>query len=98
MTPPKSHDGYVRMPEAEFEELLVRAAEHGARRALADVALDGKEAALDMRDLRSLLECLRFVRRTAVQTTVRVDPRRLGALPNRRAWKPSRAVAGRVTR
>ena len=72
MTPPKSDDGYVRMPEAEFEELLVRAAEHGARRALADVGLDGKEAALDIRDLRSLLECLRFVRRTAVQTTVRV--------------------------
>jgi hypothetical protein len=58
------------MPDAEFEELLARAATEGARRALADAGLDGKEAALDIRDLRSLLDCIRFVRRTAVQTTV----------------------------
>jgi hypothetical protein len=72
MTPPRSDDGYVRMAEAEFEELLSRAAEQGARRALADVGLEGKDAALDIRDLRALLECIRFVRRTAVQTAVRV--------------------------
>jgi hypothetical protein len=72
MTPPKSEDGYVRMAEAEFEELLARAAERGARRALADVGLEGKDAALDVRDLRGLIECIRFVRRTAVQTTVRL--------------------------
>jgi hypothetical protein len=71
MTPPKSEDGYIRMAEDEFEELLARAAERGARRALADVGLEGKEAALDVRDLRSLIECIRFVRRTAVQTAVR---------------------------
>jgi hypothetical protein len=47
-------------------------AERGARRALADVGLEGKEAALDIRDLRSLIECIRFVRRTAVQTAVRL--------------------------
>ena len=70
MTPPRSDQGYVRMPDAEFEELLARAAKEGARRALADAGLDGKEAALDIRDLRSLLDCIRFVRRTAVQTTV----------------------------
>jgi len=60
------------MPDAEFEELLARAAEEGARRALADVGLDGQEAALDIRDLRSLLASIRFVRRTAVQTTVHI--------------------------
>ena len=70
MTPPRSDQGYVRMPDAEFEELLARAAEEGAKRALADVGLDGREAALDMRDLRALLEGIRFMRRTAVQTTV----------------------------
>ena len=58
------------MPDAEFEALLARAAQQGARRALADVGLDGKDAALDIRDLRSLLDCIRFVRRTAVQTSV----------------------------
>lgn len=72
MTPPKSEDGYTRMAESEFEELLARAAERGARRALADVGLEGKEAAFDVRDLRSLIECIRFVRRTVVQTAVRL--------------------------
>jgi len=60
------------MPDAEFEALLARAAQQGARRALADVGLDGKDAALDIRDLRSLLDCIRFVRRTAVQTSVHI--------------------------
>jgi hypothetical protein len=59
MSPHRSGQGHVRMPDVEFEEL-------------ADVGLDGEEAALDIRDLRSLLEGLRLVRRTAVQTTVRL--------------------------
>ncbi|SDW85836.1 DUF6127 family protein [Roseicitreum antarcticum] len=70
MSPHRSGQGHVRMPDAEFEELLARAAEEGAKRALADVGLDGSEAAMDVRDLRGLLASLRFVRRTAVQTTV----------------------------
>lgn len=59
------------MPDAEFEAMLARAAEEGAKRALADVGLDGEEAALDIRDLRSFLDCVRLVRRTAMQTVVR---------------------------
>ena len=39
---------------------------------LGDVGLDGEEAALDIRDLRSLLDCIRLVRRTAMQTAVRM--------------------------
>ena len=42
MTAPRS-DGFVRMPDAEFEAILTRAAEEGAKRALADVGLDGDE-------------------------------------------------------
>ncbi len=72
MSPRRSGEGHVRMPDAEFEELLARAAEEGAKRALADVGLDGTEAAMDVRDLRSLLASIRFVRRTAVQTTVHI--------------------------
>ena len=67
---PRRHDDNLRMSEAEFEELLARAAKEGAKRALADAGLDGKEAALDIRDLRSLLASIRFMRRTAVQTAV----------------------------
>lgn len=70
MTPPR-FEGFVRMPDAEFEAILTRAAEEGAKRALADVGLDG-EAALDIRDLRSLVDCIRLVRRTAMQTAVRM--------------------------
>jgi hypothetical protein len=70
MSPRRSGEGHVRMPDAEFEALMARAAEEGARRALADVGLDGREAAMDVRDLRALLDCIRFIRRTAVQTSV----------------------------
>lgn len=51
------------MPDVEFEAMLACAAEKGAKRA--DVGLDGEEAALDIRDLRSLVDCIRLVRRTA---------------------------------
>ncbi|WCR12451.1 hypothetical protein JHW45_03605 [Paracoccus stylophorae] len=60
------------MSESEFEELLARAAQEGARRALVDAGLDGKEAALDIRDLRALLEGIRLLRRTAAQTVIRM--------------------------
>jgi len=72
MTPPLNDAGFVRMPEDEFEEILARAAEQGARRALADVGLDGPEAAIDIRDLRTLLASLRMARRTAWQTVIRL--------------------------
>ena len=62
MTRAVSPDRYVRMTEDDFEELLARAAQKGARCAHADVGLDGKEAALDIHDLRSLIECVRFAR------------------------------------
>ena len=68
----RGRDEFVRMPEAEFEEILARAAEQGARRALADVGLEGPEAAIDIRDLRTLLAAIRDARRTAFQTFVRL--------------------------
>ena len=71
MTPPKAGE-QLAMSEPEFEALLARAAETGARRALPEVGLDGKDAALDIRDLRSLRDCIRLVRRTAMQTAVRM--------------------------
>ena len=82
MTPSHSDPGFVRMPDAEFEAILTRAAEKGAKRALADVGLDGEDAALDVHDLRTLLDSIRFIRRTAVQTAVRMlTPTLMLALP-----------------
>lgn len=72
MNRPTVGDGHIVMPEAEFEQLLERAAETGARRALHEVGLDGNDAADDIRDLRSLLGCMRLAKRTAVQTVVRL--------------------------
>ncbi|MBZ0163278.1 MAG: DUF6127 family protein [Notoacmeibacter sp.] len=72
MIPPRSDQGFVCMPDAEFEAILTRAAEEGAKCARADVGLDGDEAALDIRDLRSLMDCIRLVRRAAMQTAVRM--------------------------
>ena len=67
----KSH-GQIAMPAAEFEALLERTAETGARRALHEVGLDGQDAAEDIRDLRSLLAGFRLAKQTAVQTAVRL--------------------------
>jgi len=41
--------GMVSLPSDEFEALLERAAETGARRALHEVGLDGADAAEDIR-------------------------------------------------
>jgi hypothetical protein len=60
MTPPRHDAGAVRPSDAELEALLARAAEEGARRALT------------IHDMRSLLERIGIVRRTAVQTAVHV--------------------------
>ena len=72
MTPTRHEAGAVRLSEHDLEAMLARAAEEGARRALTDVGLGGKDAVLTIHDMRSLLECIQFVRRTAVQTAVHV--------------------------
>lgn len=43
-----------------------------ATRALTDVGFDGDEAALGIRNPRSLVACIRLLRRTAIQTAVRM--------------------------
>lgn len=56
----------------EFDDLLDRAAERGAERALAHLGLENGHAAKDIRDLRDLLQAWRDARRTAWQTAVKV--------------------------
>jgi hypothetical protein len=68
MTPRRVSPAQVQMSDADFEVILARAAEEGAKRALADVGLDGRDAAIDIRDLRALLDSIRLARRTALQT------------------------------
>jgi hypothetical protein len=56
----------------DLDELLTRAAERGAERALACLGLENGHAARDIRDLRGLIDAWREARRTAWQTTVKV--------------------------
>ena len=72
MTPSHHGAGSARLSDADLEAMLERAAAEGARRALSDVGLGGKDAVLTIHDMQSLLECIQFVRRTAVQTAVHV--------------------------
>ncbi|MBI5920916.1 MAG: hypothetical protein HY847_04605 [Betaproteobacteria bacterium] len=62
----------VSLPQEEFEEVLERAAERGARHALSEVGLDGPEAANDIRELRSLLDAFNEAKRTAGVTLVKM--------------------------
>ena len=62
----------ITLQEAKLEELLERASSRGAKIALHSVGLDCDTAADDVRELRSLMQGLRLVKRTAAQTLVRV--------------------------
>jgi hypothetical protein len=72
MSPLTLQDGKVSMPHDEFEELLVRAAERGAKRALANVGLEAEDAADDIRELRGLLEAFHSAKHAAWQTVVQL--------------------------
>ena len=72
MNAPTVTDGMVTMPKDEFEELLERVAERGARAALAEVGLDGEDAANDIRALRGLLDAYNTAKHTAWQTVIKM--------------------------
>jgi hypothetical protein len=64
-----------RLTDAEDEErlkvLLREASEEGARKALKRIGLEDEKAFHDMRELRSLIESWRLVKKTTTQTVVR---------------------------
>jgi hypothetical protein len=60
------------MTEIEIEALIERAAERGAKKALAGVGLHDEDAGRDVQELRGLLEAWRATRRTILQTITRV--------------------------
>ena len=62
----------VTMPQADFEQMLERAAERGARHALHEVGLDGEDAAHDIRELRNLLDAFNEAKKTAGLTIVKM--------------------------
>jgi predicted aconitase len=70
-TPPLD-DNTLTLRKEDLEDLLDRAAEKGAERALVHLGLEGPHAAQDIRELRDLLEAWRDARRTAWRTVIRV--------------------------
>lgn len=76
MTGPEQQPALVEnmllLPREDFEELLDRAAERGARAALATVGLENGHAARDVRELRDLLDAYRAARRTVWHTVLKM--------------------------
>ena len=62
----------VTMPHEDFEQMLERAAEKGARHALHGVGLDGEDAAHDLRELRNLLDAFNEAKKTAGLTIIKM--------------------------
>ena len=62
----------VTMPHDDFEQMLERAAERGARHALHEVGLDGEDAAHDIRELRNLLDAFNEAKKTAGLTIIKM--------------------------
>jgi hypothetical protein len=62
----------VTMPQTDFEQMLERAAERGARHALHEVGLDGEDAAHDIRELRNLLDAFNEAKKTAGLTIIKM--------------------------
>jgi hypothetical protein len=74
----------VILPLDQFEALLARAAEEGARKALERVGLCDEHAASDIQTLRGLLDAWRDARTESLRTVSRVlTVAALGALA---AW------------
>jgi hypothetical protein len=64
--------GILSIRPEDLDELLTRAAEKGAERALAALGLENGHAAKDIRDLRGLIEAWRQARQTAWQTFIKL--------------------------
>ena len=62
----------LNLRSEDLDELLIRAAEKGAERALAALGLENGHAAKDIRDLRGLIEAWRQARQTAWQTLIKL--------------------------
>jgi len=61
---------HVTIPRADLEDMLERAAEGGAKKALLAVGLHDDEAAADVRDLRGLLDAWRDAKTTALRAVI----------------------------
>ncbi len=64
--------GQTTLTPEELEAMLDRAAKRGARQALAAIGLHDENAAVDVREMRSLLEAWRDTRRSIWNTSIKL--------------------------
>jgi hypothetical protein len=72
MDVPTERRKMVTIPQEEFEGMLERAAQRGAKHALHGVGLDGEDAAHDIRELRNLLDAFNEAKKTAGLTIIKM--------------------------
>jgi hypothetical protein len=72
MDVPAERRKMVSIPQEEFEAMLERAAQRGAKHALHGVGLDGADAAHDIRELRNLLDAFNEAKKTAGLTIIKM--------------------------
>lgn len=76
-----SSDAPITLTRAELDDLLDKAAERGATRALKECGLEDVNATGDIRELRALLKSWQEVRKSALQAVVKfLTTALLGAL------------------
>lgn len=61
------HERRLTISQTELERIVRESAAEGARQALHELGLDDKHAAADVRDLRTLLDAFRNVRKGALR-------------------------------
>jgi 2-iminoacetate synthase ThiH len=64
--------GQTTLTPEELEAMLDRAAKRGATQALAAIGLHDENAAVDVREMRSLLEAWRDTRRSIWNTSIKL--------------------------
>lgn len=64
--------GQTTLTPEELEAMLDRAAKRGATQALAAIGLHDENAALDVREMRSLLEAWRDTRKSIWNTSIKL--------------------------
>jgi 2-iminoacetate synthase ThiH len=64
--------GQTTLTPEELEAMLDRAAKRGAKQALAAIGLHDENAAIDVREMRSLLEAWRDTRKSIWNTSIKL--------------------------
>lgn len=69
---PLDNSAIIELTQEDLDDMLDRAAERGATKALKSLGLSDDQAPHDIRDLRELMSSWRSIRREAISTTTKI--------------------------